>query len=355
MAYQAQAIDTTEPFSDSDWEISANVGDYNVVSGCALTYDSGNMTVDVAAGVITHNGSLVTVAAVTNAVTLVSDGSNPRWTWIHLTSAGVLGITSGTPASTPVKPELGDNVANAVVLIATNATIANDQTKIDKRIPVSQGDISVTYQQFIEGGVQTQFFALGSMSATATYANNTAVGMGFGVSLTSTGTVVQSAAVGWLLDTGSTQNSDIGVIGPKVALSRDWTLVFDGLIDQAGTFSASDNGLVGGITTSASFDDQNDIIAFRQNGTGNIFGVCDSGGTETTRDSGVTGARSLRIEVRSGGTIVRFIVDNVQVGADVTTNIPTGVLEISAGITNGSGANVRRMAIVDLTGWIEAV
>lgn len=350
MAYQAQAIDSTEPFSDTDWELSANVGLYNVVSGCALTYDASDMTVDIAAGVVTHNGSLVTVAAQDNAVTLVSDGSNPRWAWLYIDSSGMGGITHGTAAATPSKAELGDNVALSAVLIATGATIANDQTKIDKRIPIAPADLAIGSQRFVEA-IHSGYFALGNMSATATYANNTPVGMGFGVSLTGSGTISQASAFGWVFSTAATQNSDSGVVGPKVALAPTWTLSGRIVLDALSTFQTNDNALFGGITTSGSFDDQNDIIAFRQNGTGNIVGVCDSGGTETTRDSGVTGAHNLRIEVRSGGAIVRFIVDDVQVGDDVTTNIPTGTLEISAGLTNGSAAVVRQMIVTDFFGW----
>jgi hypothetical protein len=93
------------------------------------------MTVDIAAGVVTHNGNTVAVAAATNAVTLIADGSNPRWAWIHVTSAGVAGVTHGTAAATPAKPELGDNVCIAAVFIPASETIASNCTPIPKRIP----------------------------------------------------------------------------------------------------------------------------------------------------------------------------------------------------------------------------
>ncbi|KKN74335.1 hypothetical protein LCGC14_0391360 [marine sediment metagenome] len=135
MARLFEAVDTTEPFSDVDLEMVANMGTYHVVSGCALDYDAANMTVDIAAGVIVLDGVLVIVAAAANAVTMVSDGSNPRWAWIHVDSSGTAGITHGTAAATPAKPELGNVVAISAELIATSATIANDQTHIVKRIP----------------------------------------------------------------------------------------------------------------------------------------------------------------------------------------------------------------------------
>lgn len=135
MAMLFEALDTTEPFSDVDLEMIGNMGTHHVVSGCALTYDAGNMTVDMAAGVIMLDGVLVIVAAQANVVTMVSDGSNPRWAWIFVDSSGTGGITHGTAAATPAKPELGNNVVISAELIATSATIANDQTHIVKRIP----------------------------------------------------------------------------------------------------------------------------------------------------------------------------------------------------------------------------
>lgn len=142
--YVAQATDGVEPVSDSVWEIASNLAIYNVVNAqggaCALTYDAADMTVDLAAGVITHFGALVTISALANAFTLVSDPSNPRWTWLCLSSAGTATVVSGSPAAVPAVPELGDNVALALVYVQAGLTVAASAAyKIDKRIPaVSQ-------------------------------------------------------------------------------------------------------------------------------------------------------------------------------------------------------------------------
>lgn len=134
MPYQAQAVDAIEPVSDTVWELAANVNLYNVVSGCAATYSAANMTKTIAAGVITHNGSSVTVAG--NSVTLVSDPSNPRWTWTGINSGGTAVIVSGDPLATPLVPELGDLVAVSLDLVQAGQTIANNVvTQLDKRIP----------------------------------------------------------------------------------------------------------------------------------------------------------------------------------------------------------------------------
>ena len=71
-------------------------------------------------------------------------------------------------------------------------------------------------------------------------------------------------------------------------------------------------------------------------GTGNFIGVSDSGGTETTRDSSTTPDGStvvaLRTKISSNGATIQFFLNGTQVGANVTTNIPTAELWASLGI-----------------------
>ena len=142
MAYIAAAEDGIEPVSDSVWEIVANIANYNVVSGCGVTYSAANMTATIAAGVVTHNG--VSTAVAGNSVTLVADSANPRWTWIYANSSGTAAITSGDPLAVPTVPELGDNVALALVKVNAAATIANDITyKLDKRIIAPSGGLAI--------------------------------------------------------------------------------------------------------------------------------------------------------------------------------------------------------------------
>lgn len=146
--YLFQNVDGVEPVSDTDGELKANSILYNVINvvggSCALTYDAADMTVDLAAGNITHYGSVVAVSATANAFTLVSDPSNPRWTWLALDSTGSAVVVSGSPAATPTVPELGDNVALALVYVQAGLTIASNATyKIDKRIPTPTGTMLV--------------------------------------------------------------------------------------------------------------------------------------------------------------------------------------------------------------------
>jgi len=149
-----QAEDTTEPIADTTIEGIANFQNYSTVSGCAATYNGATMVVAIAAGSVLHNGSVVTVAG--NNVTLVSDATNPRWTWIGISSVGVATIISGTPAAAPTVPELGDYVCSQLVLVQANLTIATNATaKLDKRViyTPSVGQVSSVGAILDGGGV----------------------------------------------------------------------------------------------------------------------------------------------------------------------------------------------------------
>jgi hypothetical protein len=128
-----QATDSDgETVHDTMLEQFGNIANYNVVTGCGLTPSGANLQVTVAAGTITHDGATVSVAG--NTVTLVADGSNPRYTWIVVNSAGTASIVSGTPAATPTVPEVGDNVELALVKVSAGGTIASSQNVKDRRL-----------------------------------------------------------------------------------------------------------------------------------------------------------------------------------------------------------------------------
>lgn len=135
MAITSQYSDAVEPIADTDAEAATNQHLYGVIEGCAVTYDAADLTYDVAAGMILHSGKVVSVAAQTNAGTLVPDATNPRWATIYIDSTGTEGLVHGTAAADPSKPETGDNVAIAMVLIEAAQTVANNiATKLDKRV-----------------------------------------------------------------------------------------------------------------------------------------------------------------------------------------------------------------------------
>lgn len=133
MPYVWRAQDLVEPIAADTIGAIANSALYAVVSGTAATYSAADMQKTIAAGTTLHNGSSVTVAG--NAVTLVSDPSNPRWTYTYIDSAGTAAIVSGNPGAAPAVPSLGDNTANSLDLIQANQTIAANITyKLDKRV-----------------------------------------------------------------------------------------------------------------------------------------------------------------------------------------------------------------------------
>lgn len=340
MSYQAQAVDATEPVSDSSWEISANLADYNVVSGCTITYDSGNMTLDVAAGVVTHNGSTVIVAAQVNAVTLVSDSSNPTFSWVGINSSGTVTLVTGTPAVDPAVPEQGDNVTLSLERISANETIANDVTHIVKRIPAPVVRLDAAVQGMVESG-RASFVHVGHAPAAA-YANGDIVS-GISVVLTGTGTMNRALSTemqGGMAMLVTTSGDDSGWIGNnRVSAAADW--VMGCRIKQSSSASAQDF-FMGLRSTTTDFADENTSLGWRLVDTGNFIGFTDDGGSETTRDTSNndTSEHTLRLELSGGGATLKLFFDNAQVGADITTNISSSTsLALACGVTGGDAAD----------------
>lgn len=137
MPRQWQSIDYVEPVHDTMMEQFGNHANYNVVDGCEPTYSAISMDVTVSAGHMIHNGTKVTVAG--GSVTLVADGTNPRFSWVGLSSAGVVTLISGTAAANPAVPELGDYVEVCLVKIEAGQTSAAAIThKMDKRLATAR-------------------------------------------------------------------------------------------------------------------------------------------------------------------------------------------------------------------------
>jgi len=138
-AYTLQAVDNDEYFHDTDYELLGNQGTYGVYSGCGLTPDAANLTVDLASGAIKHNAGYVAVAAAANAYTLVADASNERWAALCLDSAGAPVLVSGDAAASssvePTKPEIGDRVLLALYKVQAAQTVAAScEYQLDKRV-----------------------------------------------------------------------------------------------------------------------------------------------------------------------------------------------------------------------------
>jgi len=128
-----QAQSNVEPIAAVTIEAIANIAAFNTVSGCAATYSGANMDVTLAAGVITHTSAIVASAG--GSVTLVSDPTNPRWTYIYESSLGVPSLISGSAAATPAVPDPGANPTNQLVYVQAALTVATNATyKLDKRV-----------------------------------------------------------------------------------------------------------------------------------------------------------------------------------------------------------------------------
>ena len=100
-----------------------------------------------------------------------------------------------------------------------------------------------------------------------------------------------------------------------------------------------------------------DKIGIRVIDTGNFFAFTDDGSTETTRDSGVAPSnteRLLQINIRDAATVVSMFLDGTQIGADITTNIPTASnFQITMSIAM-TGAGNRPIYPLSLVGWRES-
>lgn len=135
MAIVTQYTDASEPYHDTDAEMVANAELYSVVEGCAITLDGSNMTWDLAAGYILHNGSLIAVSAQANQGTFTSDSTNPKWTFVRINGSGAGSHVDGSAASAPLKPELGDFTIVHALQIQANLTVAASATvTLDKRV-----------------------------------------------------------------------------------------------------------------------------------------------------------------------------------------------------------------------------
>lgn len=139
-----------------------------------------------------------------------------------------------------------------------------------------------------------------------------------------------------LLSTGATANTDVGFLGSRTSASKKPAC---SALLYALTGAASQTVIIGFVTSTTDIaTDANDMIGIRISGTGNIFAVVDSAGTETTRDAGSASAVTVGVDVQSTA-LVRMTRNGTQIGADITTNIPTGTVNAVCGISTQTTAN----------------
>lgn len=127
--------------------LTAGIGGNGVTSGCTVTpQGSPNMTVHVAAGVLSVGTSAVSVSA--GDVTISAASSNPRRDLVVSNLSGTLSVVAGTPVAVvptdptvvPVLPTLSSsNIALAAVDVPANTTTITSAEIVDKRVLLSSG------------------------------------------------------------------------------------------------------------------------------------------------------------------------------------------------------------------------
>jgi hypothetical protein len=127
--------DQSEPDSFDFKILHASIRGTGVIEGCAVTGADVDMEADIAAGTIAINGKAIGVTA--GSLTMVADGSNPRFTLIYVNSSGTLVKVEGTPhATNPVFPAGIDPQTNAflaAVYVANGETTIANANITDKR------------------------------------------------------------------------------------------------------------------------------------------------------------------------------------------------------------------------------
>jgi hypothetical protein len=178
--------------------------------------------------------------------------------------------------------------------------------------------------------------------------------------VTGSGAVVADTIDGWYQITGSgADNTGAAIQGNEVwAAQANKKIFFETRLvssdaDQMDVFvGLCVNGTAG---TTVPFDTANQIGFLISDGNASINAVCDSGGTETSTDTGIdmadgsvsgstiTNSRRLGFVV-SGTGMVEFYVDRVK-KATTTTNIPT--TELTVWFAAIAGEAVANTAAVD--------
>jgi hypothetical protein len=190
----------------------------------------------------------------------------------------------------------------------------------------------------------------GAASGDTTYADASRVGTGFTAFISGSSTLTGVGKRGFFEAKSNAATGDAGLMGPNFAAADDPEFTCRFLPSAAG---ANITLMAGPLVDTASFSDTNDIITFRTLASGTIIGVCDSGGTETTRDTSQTPDGStehrLRVLVHTGGTVVEFYRNGTQVGADVTTNITADTAEVAGVGMRSAGATAHDSLFSDVS------
>jgi len=287
-----------------------------------------------------------------------------------LTANGAL-IGNGTSALTSIDMSTkggllaGDGSGNPRVLAVGGTadhvlTVDSGEATGMKWAAAGGGNLEATAQGLVETGTYSIFTALGPFPVGTTISNGSLIGFGktFQAYETNTGTIAHSTTVrgGW--DIATSANGDVAAIafgGAALQISDDWTVVWRCNIAGTLTHLRLHMGWTPSNPGTHGQDNDDNQIGFRQTGTANMFGVCDSGGTESTQDHGsnINTNASFRIEIRSGGSSVSFYINNSIVGSAITSNIPSSSAMYFNINIDGDGATDAHVHLSDLFAWRE--
>ena len=223
------------------------------------------------------------------------------------------------------------------------------------------GSLETGAQKFIEDATYNIFTMLGPFPWGTTVSDGNKLGYGqfWHMHETSSGTIGISTTIrgGWQLQvTADAHAAAISFGEATLQVSDDWTLVARVNYAESATEPGFHFGLGVQDPNTRGAGNFNNFIGFRlPGGGGNLVGVCDNAGTESTVDEGSrkTGAYTLRIEIRSGGTSVSFYVNNTIVGSAITTNIPSSSAMYASLHVAGNGSNTGTLHVGDVFAWKE--
>lgn len=347
------------------------------IRGCGVKSSSVTATITGASRVITipafdyvapEDGSLdnnVECSYAGGTVTPDAGGSDPRVDIVVAYDDNTVAVIEGVEtalSATVVEPPEPDLPDNAILLFkvpvaAGQGSFTTEALIYGRAVYVAPAvvPISDAAKSFIEGGAYASFSYLGAPPSDATVVDGDIVGLGWQVVIAGTYADVQFSTVevgAWRHEcTSGGSGGDAGFVGPYVTAAKDWAIRWRGKFAN----NAAERGFVGAKSSRNNFDDENGLISLRKSGTGNVFLVCDNGGTETTVDLGVDGSAvaSYGIVVSGGGASVQAYVNGAPVGSPITTNIPTGGLYLMCGHSNASSTAID-MFTYDLSSRIEA-
>jgi hypothetical protein len=383
----ATTVTITDNESTNENNVLVFVADADADGGNVGLESDGTLHYNPSSGLVTatgFSGTLTGTLQTGSQTNITAVGTITAGTWEGTTVAVDQGGTGAT--SLTANGILVGNSTSAIAVTATMATkghlMVGDGSGVPSMLAVGGtadhvltvdsgegtgmkwaaaggGGIQSALQSFIETGTYKVLYLLGGADsrtfASANDSGENIVGMGFVSHNSSSGSIVPSTVIrgGWTLSADSSGNSITGFkTTDDLDPVHDWTLVA-----RIVWPSSASQTLFFGMSKGSDVNDaglSNDAIGFRVSGTGNIFAFTDSGGTETTDDSGTAPSateRTLRIEIRSAGTTIEFFVDNASIGS-ISANIPTGqTFSINVAVKSTSGVKVSHIA--DIAAWRE--